>query len=279
MSHQRSQSTSSILNEHSNNAFSPSSYTNNNTTKTAPLSISLPRQRSMSTSFGLPGCPPPSSSSAAPISPVATFSASSSINPNPFLNPIISPSSAQSSGGGGSVGSNATPSSTLASLSSSIPSSLNRRFSANFTNPLTTPAHMATSPTSIDDRGRRPSLFGSSPPISRHHTDIHEPTFTTNTTTHPHDFTDTSGGGGGGGGIGGLFRKFSVSGRSGIHQNDRNEPGPASSHDMPNTHQGPTVSMPHIKAVDALKPPPQKDQISRSSSPMRSMILNGQMLD
>ncbi|KAH7036589.1 hypothetical protein BKA57DRAFT_176296 [Linnemannia elongata] len=149
MSHQRSQSTSSILNEHSNNAFSPSSYTNNNTTKTAPLSISLPRQRSMSTSFGLPGCPPPSSSSAAPTSPVATFSASSSINPNPFLNPIISPSSAQSSGGGGSVGSNATPSSTLASLSSSIPSSLNRRFSANFTNPLTTPAHMATSPTSI----------------------------------------------------------------------------------------------------------------------------------
>ncbi|KAK3824436.1 MAG: hypothetical protein JOS17DRAFT_833470 [Linnemannia elongata] len=272
MSHQRSQSTSSILNEHNN----PSSYTNNNTTKTAPLSISLPRQRSMSTSFGFSG-PTPSSSSAAPTSPVATFSASSSINPNPFLNPIISPSSGSSSGGGGGSGSNATPSSTLASLSSSIPSSLNRRFSANFTNPLTTTANMATSPTSIDDRGRRPSLFGSSPPLSRHHTDIHEPTFTTNTTMHPHDSTDT--GGGGGGGIGGLFRKFSVSGRSGMHQLDRNEPGPASSHDILNTHQGPPAPKAHIKAVDALKPPPQKDQISRSSSPMRSMILNGQMLD
>ncbi|KAF9539955.1 hypothetical protein EC957_004843 [Mortierella hygrophila] len=138
---------------------------------------------------------------------------------------------------------------------------------------------MATSSGSIDDRGRRQSLFGSSPPLGRHHTDIHEPTFTTNTTTYAHNSTDTGGGGGGGGGIGGLFRKFSVSGRSGNHPLDRNEPGPASSHDMPNTHQGPTVPMAHNKAVDALKPPAQKDQISRSSSPMRNMILNGQMLD
>ncbi|KAG0284757.1 hypothetical protein BGZ97_008068 [Linnemannia gamsii] len=113
---------------------------------------------------------------------------------------------------------------------------------------------------------------------------MHDPTLfntTPTTTNHLHDSTDT--GGGGGGGIGGLFRKFSVSGRSGgNHHLDRNEPGPASSHDIPNTYQGqggPTAKA-HIKAVDALKPPAnQKDQISRSSSPMRTMILNGQMLD
>ncbi|KAF9154945.1 hypothetical protein BG015_011543 [Linnemannia schmuckeri] len=109
---------------------------------------------------------------------------------------------------------------------------------------------------------------------------MHEPTFNTTTTTHAHDSSDTGGGGGGGGGIGGLFRKFSVSGRSGNVHHDRNEPGPDSAHDIPNTHQGPTAPMAHIKAVDALKPTAsQKDQISRSSSPMRSMILNGQMLD
>ncbi|KAG0297530.1 hypothetical protein BGZ96_006039 [Linnemannia gamsii] len=238
MSHQRSQSTSSILNEHSNNPYT----NNNNSTPTAPLSISLPRQRSMSTSFGFATAP---GSSGAPTSPISTFP-SSSINPNPFLNHITSPPSASTASGTGG-GSNGNPTATLASLSSSIPSSLNRRFSANFTNPLTTTnANMAASPTS---------------------------TF--------HDPADT--GGGGGGGIGGLFRKFSVSGRSGgNHQLDRNEPGPASSHDIPNTHQGqggPTA-MAHIKAVDALKAPVnQKDQISRSSSPMRNMILNGQMLD
>ncbi|KAF9088453.1 hypothetical protein BGX23_007358 [Mortierella sp. AD031] len=243
----------------------------------------MPRQRSMSTSF-------------CATSPVATFSGSSGINHNPFFNPIISPSSVSSTsgpgGGGGGAGANATPASTLASLSSSIPSSLNRRFSANFTNPLT--INTATSPTSIasqDDRGRRQSLFGSSPPLSRHLNDIHEPTFsnatphTSTAAAHPHDSTDTGGGGGGGGGgIGGLFRKFSVSGRSSgagnVHPTttipDRNEPGPVSA----NTHQGGPLLMAHVKAVDALKPPAsQKDQISRSSSPMRSMILNGQMLD
>ncbi|KAF9906958.1 hypothetical protein EC991_011433 [Linnemannia zychae] len=227
----------------------------------------------MSTSFGLTTAAP---GSAAVTSPVASFSASTAAG-NPFFNPIISPSSISSSA-------NATPSSTLASLSSSIPSSLNRRFSASFTNPLT--SALATSPTAQDDRGRRQSLFGSSPPLTRHLSEMHDPSFnnpTTNTniTSHAPESTD-GGGGGAGGGIGGLFRKFSVSGRSSAHpaMMDRNEPGPASSHDMPNTHQGPTSTRAHIKAVDALKPSAsQNDQISRSSSPMRSMILNGQMLD
>ncbi|KAF9129112.1 hypothetical protein BGW39_004454 [Mortierella sp. 14UC] len=276
MSHQRSQSTSSILNEQSN-VYTRNNSNSTSTSTTAPLTITPPRQRSMSTSFGLP---PAAAISATITSPIASFSASTAAG-NPFLGPIISPSSVSSSAG---TGSNATPSSTLASLSSSIPSSMNRRFSANFTNPLTSTS--ATLPTAgQDDRGRRQSLFGSSPPLSRHLNDVHEPSFNnpaTNTTAfHAHDSTD-GGGGGGGGGIGGLFRKFSVSGRSSAHpaMTDRNEPGPASSHDIPNTHQGPTPAVAHIKAVDALKPPAsQKDQISRSSSPMRSMILNGQMLD
>ncbi|KAG0271260.1 hypothetical protein BGZ95_000940 [Linnemannia exigua] len=239
----------------------------------------------MSTSFGFTTTPTSAvAGSGAVTSPVASFSASNAAG-NPFHNPIISPSSSSiPSSSGATTGVNtATSSSTLASLSSSIPSSLNRRFSANFTNPLTS-STLATSPTTQDERGRRQSLFGSSPPLSRHLTDIHEPTFnitTHNTATHAYDSTD--GGGGGGGGIGGLFRKFSVSGRSSHPLTDRNEPGPASSHEMPNTHQGPPLNlsgMAHIKAVDALKPPAsQKEHISRSSSPMRSMILNGQMLD
>ncbi|KAF9934390.1 hypothetical protein FBU30_002214 [Linnemannia zychae] len=263
MSHQRSQSSSSsILNEHNINTHSNTS----NSSTTAPLSIAVPRRRS---SFSFSAA---TSTGAMATSPVAAFSASSAsgISPNPFFNPI-SPSSVTSSANVST--SNATPSSTLASFSS-IPSSLNRRFSANFTNPLTTAA--VSSPTSPDDRGRRQSYFGSSPPASRQFID-RESSFNNNL-AHTHDHVNTDGGGGGGSGIGALFRKFSVSGRSGNaqHSIDRNEPGPVSQ-DIPNIQ---SHGSSHPRAVDALKTSPsQKEQTSRSSSPMRNMILNGQMLD
>src|SRR5690349_13442911 len=99
-------------------------------------------------------------------------------------------------------------------------------------------------------------------------------------------------------GMGGLFRKFS--GRSGQHPLDSNEAGPppaaphtshghgagtsgmnppsnATEHNNMQARGFPFVHS-HLSTVDALKSS-QKDKDSRSSSPMRSMILNGQMLD
>ncbi|KAF9945723.1 hypothetical protein BGZ65_010443 [Modicella reniformis] len=102
--------------------------------------------------------------------------------------------------------------------------------------------------------------------------------------------------------MGGLFRKFSASSRSGAAQHpfDSNEAGPPVQpvgHGIRNNGplsnapesnnsiksdsrqpKGQSNVHPHLKAVDALVPSPQ-DKNSRSSSPMRNMILNGQMLD
>ncbi|KAF9926125.1 hypothetical protein BGZ67_008256 [Mortierella alpina] len=201
---------------------------------------------------------------------------SKAVNPNnPFLNPIVSPST-------GAAPSNASfstsPPTNFASLSNSIPTSFNRRFSSSFTNPLNNhPAAPNTVQSQSEERGRRSSLFATSPSLSRHPTSngqVSEQAATANRTQ---------------GGLGGLLRKFSVSGRSGPaqHSMDGNEFGP-SSHQQPgigplsNVSKGSHIHQPVEKpphaAVDALKPS-QPDKNSRSSSPMRSMILNGQMLD
>ena len=100
-------------------------------------------------------------------------------------------------------------------------------------------------------------------------------------------------------GTGGLFRKFSTTGRSAGHPLDRNDTGPANlGGAQPNGQNKQTLQQlhaalahasdhhshqqqqqqQHLSAVDKLKKPSQ-DKHSRSSSPMRSMILNGQMLD
>ncbi|KAG9322183.1 hypothetical protein KVV02_007565 [Mortierella alpina] len=240
MSHQRSKSTSSISNVFGIGVDTAPSKAGADQPGpgTVPLSISIPRQRSMSTSFGLA------------TSPIA-FGGSSAVNPNnPFLNPIVSPSS-------GAAPTNASfstsPPTSFASLSSSIPTSFNRRFSSSFTNPLNN--HPAA-PNTVQSQA------------------ISEQAATANRTQ---------------GGLGGLLRKFSVSGRSGPaqHSMDGNEFGP-SSHQQPgigplsNVSKGSHIHQPVEKpphaAVDALKPS-QPDKNSRSSSPMRSMILNGQMLD
>ncbi|KAF9564984.1 hypothetical protein EC968_004283 [Mortierella alpina] len=197
----------------------------------------------MSTSFGLA------------TSPIA-FGGSSAVNPNnPFLNPIVSPSA---SAAPSNASFSASPPTSFASLSSGIPSSFNRRFSSSFTNPLNNhPAGPNTVQSQATNNG----------PVS-------EQTATANRTQ---------------GGLGGLLRKFSVSGRSGPtqHSLDGNEFGPSSQqqpgigplsnlNESSHIHQ-PGERLPHA-AVDALKPV-QADKNSRSSSPMRSMILNGQMLD
>lgn len=94
-------------------------------------------------------------------------------------------------------------------------------------------------------------------------------------------------------GAGGLFR-FSTTGRSTGHPFDRNDTGPATLGAQPNSQKQPLQQLQDALAqasdslpqqqqqqqqrlVDKLKPP--QDKQSRSSSPMRSMILNGQMLD
>ncbi|KAF9146231.1 hypothetical protein BGX20_006866, partial [Mortierella sp. AD010] len=115
----------------------------------------------------------------------------------------------------------------------------------------------------IPDRGRRASMFGgSSPPMT--------------------PLTPTAQSSNEGNTKPGLFRKFSSSGRSaaatGQHPFDKNDVGPANVGPQPNGghHQISTANA-HLSPVDKLKP--SQDKHSRSSSPMRSMILNGQMLD
>ncbi|KAG0038029.1 hypothetical protein BGZ82_001272 [Podila clonocystis] len=81
---------------------------------------------------------------------------------------------------------------------------------------------------------------------------------------------------------GGLFRKFSTGGRSSGHPFDRNETDSAGAlGPQPNLAasggNGP-VGGAHLTAVDKLKPP-HDNRHSRSNSPMRSLILGGQMLD
>ncbi|KAF9200697.1 hypothetical protein BGZ49_009066 [Haplosporangium sp. Z 27] len=228
---------------------------------TAPLSISIPRQRSFSSSFSI----------ATNSSPRGAYTGSSLIaNPNNgFLNsPGVGSATSFSAAFGGPLASptsaSFSPSSTAttATGSQAIPV-LHRRFSSSF-NQLN--QIVGSSPTNQNvDRGRRASLFGGSPPPM---------TPLTPTTQSPTEANTKPG----------LFRKFSASGRS-SHPFDRNDAGPASVGPQPDNgmqHQVATATVNvtnsgHLSAVDKLRP--SKDKHSRSSSPMRSMILNGQMLD
>ncbi|KAF9150186.1 hypothetical protein BG015_008008, partial [Linnemannia schmuckeri] len=146
------------------------------------------------------------------------------------------------------------------------------------------------------DRGRRTSMFGgSSPPAT---VSIQ----TANNTNH--NYADTSNNSASTMGSG-LFRKFSTSrpvstnsttasipagsATAAGHPFDRNDAGPTvvvSPQPSSNQQQYSSMLSPpgtqddarHLTtAVDKLKP--SYDKTSRSSSPMRSMILNGQMLD
>ncbi|KAG0034340.1 hypothetical protein BGZ81_005222 [Podila clonocystis] len=180
-----------------------------------------------------------------------TFTGSSIIsNPNnPFLGygPASPTSAAPSSFGASSPTTQTMP-------------VLHRRFSSSF-NQLN---QIVSPPTggAQNDRGRRSSLFGgnaSSPPMSM-------PPVSTSQTENS----------------GGIFRKFSTGGRSSGHPFDRNETDPvAALAPQPNLAasggNGP-VGGAHLTAVDKLKPP-HDNRHSRSNSPMRSLILGGQMLD
>ncbi|KAF9351434.1 hypothetical protein BGX34_000569 [Mortierella sp. NVP85] len=260
MSHQRSKSTSS--------SESPTAVT--------PLSISIPRQRSMSTSLGLA------------TSPIAMSGSSIlSSSHNPLFSSAVSPTTQVTAPPVAGFGT--TPPTTLSSLSGSVPTSIHRRFSASFTNPLNNHTPVVTGSSAaasvvgaqVDERGRRSSLFGTSPPVKRH---------TINTDRPPdHTVNTAGGGGGGGGGIGGLFRKFSVGSRSGVtsqHPLDSNEAGPPAVHPIGQTplsntdeHKNRQNHFDARSPLGTLKSPQQQDKNSRSNSPMRSMILNGQMLD
>ncbi|KAF9345316.1 hypothetical protein BGX26_003290 [Mortierella sp. AD094] len=286
MSHQRASSTSSIssafdthINSNNQNLKGGMANTAGNSstsvaTPSTPLSVSIPRQRSFSSSFSL-----------ANSSPRGAFTGSSIIaNPNNgFLNssgvgtttpfsaafsgPLASPTSASFSSSSATTTTTAAASSMPASQTVPV---LHRRFSSSF-NQLN---QIVGSPpnTQIPDRGRRTSLFGgSSPPMAP----------LTPTTQSSNEGNTKPG----------LFRKFSSSGRSaapvGQHPFDRNDVGPANVGPQPNGvhHQistaaaspGNNNSSSHLSPVDKLKP--SQDKHSRSSSPMRSMILNGQMLD
>ncbi|KAG0294655.1 hypothetical protein BGZ96_000768 [Linnemannia gamsii] len=252
-----------------------------------PLAVSIPRQRSFSSSFSLAaGGLPVSAGAPSP----RTFTGSSMIsNPgsfpgsaNPFAMGAFTPLSPTSSSPPG--GSNS------ASVSQSVPV-LHRRFSSSFNqlNQIVSPSAQST------ERGRRTSMFGgSSPPTS-----ISIQTASSNSTHTDVNNNSVSSMGSG------LFRKFStsrpVSTTSAVastpagsaapagHPFDRNDAGPTvvvSPQPSSNQQQYSSMLPPpgtqddgrHLTtAVDKLKT--SYDKTSRSSSPMRSMILNGQMLD
>ncbi|KAG0354433.1 hypothetical protein BC939DRAFT_207334 [Gamsiella multidivaricata] len=288
MSHQRAASTSSISSAfdtqtNTNNASvkfkdgmadHPSSSTSA-TTAATPLAISIPRQRSFSSSFSLSATSP------------RTFTGSSIIA-NPSNGFLSSP---------GVSGSTTTPFSaafaplspaaaTPPNYSSSVPSGtaagsqtvpvLHRRFSSSF-NQLNqiagSPPADGTIGSKTTERGRRTSLFAGT-----------SPSMVTGTTAEAnnhgssinnHSSTSSANG------AGSLFRKFSTTGRAaGQHPFDmNNDTAPVSAGAQPNSNtyiSNTQQQQQHLNAVNKLKP---QDKHSRSSSPMRSMILNGQMLD
>ncbi|KAG0335520.1 hypothetical protein BG004_008422 [Podila humilis] len=245
MSHQRANSTSSLNNSFYGGVAGMATFSGSrpddlpppSSSSSDPLSISIPRQRSFSSSFSLATSP-------------RTFTGSSIIsNPsNPFLG-SYGPASPTTNG----------PSSFGASTSASqaIPV-LHRRFSSSF-NQLNQIVSQPPNTGVQTERGRRTSLFGgsgSSPPMSMPKNSA--------VTSQPVE------------NAGGLFRKFSTSSRSGGHPLDHNETEPTSSLEpQPNL----TTNHPlHLTAVDKLKPA-HDNRHSRSNSPMRSLILGGQMLD
>ncbi|KAF9940933.1 hypothetical protein BGZ67_006355 [Mortierella alpina] len=288
MSHQRANSTSSISNVFESGSGSNPIYGNKGGMATAsgapkgvdlpasspssvsaPLSISLPRQRSFSSSLSLATSP-------------RTFTGSSIIsNPNnAFLKDAFAPISPTVSAFPAGTGS--TPSSTVATSASQNVPVLHRRFSSSFNQLNQIAASSSNNGSQTVERGRRTSMFGgSSPPLpsgaSAQGADTNKSTSRAS-----------------------LFRKFSTTGRSAGHPFDRNDSGPTGLGPQVsgNNAQGeafkeskkqhpffanaaadaPTSSGgSHLSAVEKLKP--SQDKLSRSSSPMRSMILNGQMLD
>ncbi|KAG0301432.1 hypothetical protein BGZ97_002784 [Linnemannia gamsii] len=255
----------------------------------APLAVSIPRQRSFSSSFSLAtGGLPVSAGAPSP----RTFTGSSMIsNPGSFpgsANPFalgafapLSPTSSSPPGGSNSVS---------ASVSQSVPV-LHRRFSSSFNqlNQIVSPTAQST------ERGRRTSMFGGgSPPTS---VSIQTASFNSTHIDTNNNSVSTMGSG--------LFRKFSTSrpmsttstaastpaggAAAAGHPFDRNDAGPTvvvSPQPSSNQQQYSSMLPPPgtqddgrhlVTAVDKLKP--SYDKPSRSSSPMRSMILNGQMLD
>ncbi|KAF9439228.1 hypothetical protein BGZ76_008595 [Entomortierella beljakovae] len=236
-------------------------------TPSTPLSISIPRQRSFSSSFSLANSPRGFTGSSIIANPSNGF-----LNSTAFGGPLASPTTA-------SFSSSNPPTSSGASLpSSQTMPVLHRRFSSSFgqLNQI-----VGTSPTNASaqqtERGRRTSLFGGSSPPSIS-------VAATTATQSPAESNPARPG---------LFRKFS-SGRAGPL--DRNDAGPTNvGPPQPNSNASSIVTSEgqyqitaastatlsgnnnHLSAVDKLKP--SHDKHSRSSSPMRSMILNGQMLD
>ncbi|KAF9904783.1 hypothetical protein BX616_001208 [Lobosporangium transversale] len=285
-SHERSKSTSSA-------SFDlPPSNADSSFKSQRPPAISIPpRQRSMSTSVVFATSPiglkNPSSyplfgntnNNTTAISPTSpTFSPPSTSNPPTSFG--------------------TTPPTDLKSFSNSIPASFGRRFSAGFTNPLNNHSFGASGSTGPqqEERTRRRSVFGSSPvslQTINFETKGWSPTESGATTAHTGSDGNngvTGGGngnghgnggggdagGGGRGGIGGLFRKFSTSRANGSH------------HPFDTNESNPPFSLGHpeiINNTNAHQPQNQQQQQqqlgkdSRSSSPMRNMILNGQMLD
>ncbi|KAG0257735.1 hypothetical protein DFQ27_004962 [Actinomortierella ambigua] len=285
MSHQRANSTSSIGDRFpaaSAGIDIPQRQRNPSAT-TAPLSISIPRQRSISSSFTLATSPRSFTTNNVfgtnPFFTQTTVPATTAAQTSPFaaafapLSPAQAPGPSIAAGGGLPTG-----------PSSNIPV-LHRRFSSSFNqlNQMVGSPPNATFQQKEEVRGRRTSMFaGSSPPASM------MPPLNNPVSSSPPSSGEKLG----------LFRKFSTTGRTagaGIvngksnninaptHPLDHNEPGPAappgSMAPVANQvdHQPRPMRGPLSKAhLEADKP---ADRPSRSSSPMRSMILNGQMLD
>ncbi|KAF9916363.1 hypothetical protein BX616_003949 [Lobosporangium transversale] len=301
MSHQRANSVSGSFNHQYKGdmvstampPMSPTSSFNNSTSAASvstPLSISIPRQRSFSTSI-----------SRAATSPRAFTGSSIIANPNyGFLSSSVGTATTPFSAAafGAPLASPTSVSSPSGASSTTIPSSqsvpvLHRRFSTSFNqlnqfvgSPTTTNGGVNSQ---TSERGRRASsFFGSGSP----------PTSINDITNSSATNTGTSSGSG----AGGLFRKFSTTGRSAGHPFDRNDAGPtnlgglqsnksghhihgeqsmfahAPDHDVKTIAVDSYAGSIHKNADSHLKPSCQ-DKHSRSSSPMRSMILNGQMLD
>ncbi|KAF9973064.1 hypothetical protein BGZ73_003728 [Actinomortierella ambigua] len=283
MSHQRANSTSSIGDRFPGTTAASAGIDipqrqRQPSATTAPLSISIPRQRSISSSFTLATSPRSFSTNnvfgANPFFAQSTVPASAAAQTSPFAAAFgpLSPVQATPPNAAGGGLPTAPP--------ANIPV-LHRRFSSSFNqlNQMVGSPPNATFQQKDEVRGRRTSMFaGSSPPAS-----MMPPSQTFNP---PASSPPSSGE------KIGLFRKFSTTGRTagvgilngnGFHPLDRNEPGPAappaSTAPVANEidHQPRPMRGPLSKAhLGADRP---ADRPSRSSSPMRSMILNGQMLD
>ncbi|GJJ69861.1 hypothetical protein EMPS_02210 [Entomortierella parvispora] len=236
-------------------ASGPMASSGNQPSPGGPLSISIPRQRSFSSSFSMATSPRTFTGSSIISNPNSAFGGPSSFSA--ALTPL-SPTTTSPTG--------STP---MANTSRTVPV-LHRRLSSSFNqlNQIATSSPSAPSGSQSTERGRRASFFGGTGVSSSENA------------AAPAAESNKVGGGG-------FFRNFPVSSKASGHPMDRNEGGPASfgpnhissnnPHDVSSSSSGipRTAGDVHLTAVEKLKPHHQ----SRSSSPMRSMILNGQMLD